>query len=89
MSGTDAMRMKQCVTGLERTERYVVLMYFADDLTPAEIGEVLDVSLGRVADILDAFRQTAADAIGLAGQQHDAAQQFALSWLSSSHSAVS
>jgi DNA-directed RNA polymerase specialized sigma24 family protein len=56
MTGTEADRVKQCLMRLSRTDRYAVLMFFADELTPMEIGLVLDVSLQRVQDILDRFR---------------------------------
>ena len=87
MSSTDAMQVKQCLGALDRTERYVVLMYFADELTPAEIGLVLDVSLARVMAILDQFRQKLAGLFARREPQRQA-QQFVSDWLGSSGSAV-
>ncbi|MEM8738012.1 MAG: hypothetical protein AAGG38_05985 [Planctomycetota bacterium] len=87
MSGTDAARVRECLTTLERTERYVVLMFFADDLTPAEIGLVLDVSLAWVTGVLDSFRQAVARVLTLHERQKDA-QAFVADWLKSPRSAV-
>ena len=60
MNGTDAARMKACLTALDTTDRYVVLMYYADELTPSEISIVLDIALSRVNQTLDRFRAAAA-----------------------------
>jgi DNA-directed RNA polymerase specialized sigma24 family protein len=59
MTGTDASCLKACVEGLDQTARYVVLMFFADDLTPAEIGLVLDIPLTHVQNTLSSFRESA------------------------------
>lgn len=87
MSSTDATRVKQCLGTLDRIERYVVLMFFADDLTPSEIGLVLDVSLARVTSIIDSFRQAVAKVLTKLDRQLDA-QQFVADWMRSSGSAV-
>ncbi|MBB6430711.1 sigma factor-like helix-turn-helix DNA-binding protein [Algisphaera agarilytica] len=87
MSSTEAACVKKCLNALERIERYVVLMFFADELTPAEIGVVLDVSLRRVTDILDRFREAVAHVLTRNDQQRDA-QAYVANWLLSPHSAV-
>ena len=87
MSSKEATRVKQCLGALERIERYVVLMFFADDLTPAEIGVVLDVSLKRVTDILDRFREAVAKVLTPRDQQRDA-QAYVADWFLSPKSAI-
>ena len=57
MDSREAQSVRTCLAELDQTERYVVLMFFADELTAAEIGLVLDLPAPRVTDILDAFRQ--------------------------------
>lgn|GEM_PF-2199703 len=49
-------QLKAALAGLERVHRYVVLMYYGDELTAEEIGMVLDLPRHRVQDVLDAFR---------------------------------
>lgn len=87
MSSKDANEVKQCLSTLDRIERYVVLMFFADDLTPAEIGLVLDVSLSRVNRIIDSFRQAVARVLTRLDQQADA-KQYVADWMRSPRSAV-
>jgi len=87
MSSTEATRVKQCLGALERIERYVVLMFFADELTPAEIGVVLNVSLNKVTDILERFRATVAQVLTVRDQQRDA-QNYVADWLLSPKSAM-
>ncbi|MEO0514694.1 MAG: sigma factor-like helix-turn-helix DNA-binding protein [Planctomycetota bacterium] len=87
MSSTEATRIKQCLGALERIERYVVLMFFADELTPAEIGIVLDVSLRKVTDILDRFRETVARVLTRNDQERDA-RAYVADWLLSPRSAM-
>ncbi|MEM1109840.1 MAG: sigma factor-like helix-turn-helix DNA-binding protein [Planctomycetota bacterium] len=87
MSSKDAARVKECLGALERTERYVVLLFFADELTPAEIGVVLNVSLGRVTNILETFRQTVARVLTPRDRQRDA-QAYVADWFASPGSAV-
>ncbi len=87
MSSTDATRIKMCLSALERIERYVVLMFFADELTPAEIGVVLDVSLGKVTDIIARFRETVARVLTRNDQERDA-EAYVANWLLSPRSAM-
>ena len=49
-------QLKSVIADLEKTHRYIVLMYYADELHPEEIGLVLDLPRHRVQDVLDAFR---------------------------------
>ena len=87
MTGTDASRMKECLSALERTERYVVLLFFADELTPPEISVVLNIALSRVTQIIERFRLAAARVLTLRERQRDA-QQYVNDWLMSTRSAV-
>ncbi|MEM6459146.1 MAG: sigma factor-like helix-turn-helix DNA-binding protein [Planctomycetota bacterium] len=87
MSRTDADRVRGCLGDLERTDRYVVLMYFADELTPAEIGLVLDVSLRRVNRVIDTFRQSVAAALTEGDRRRDA-QRYVSDWMQSPRSAL-
>ena len=66
MDRRDAQSVRRCLADLNQTERYVVLMFFADELTPTEIGLVLDLPALRVTDILESFRQTVARLMGSA-----------------------
>ncbi|MEO1235773.1 MAG: sigma factor-like helix-turn-helix DNA-binding protein [Planctomycetota bacterium] len=87
MSGTEATRVRDCLGSLDQTDRYVVLMFFADELTPTEISMVLDISVGRVNDTLKSFRDTIARILS-PRQPQRSAQSFVADWLVSSGSAV-
>lgn len=87
MNSTDATQVKLCLSVLERTERYVVLMFFADELTPAEIGIVLNVSLRKVTAIIDGFRDAVARVLTRHDQERDA-QAYVADWLLSPKSAM-
>lgn len=43
MADSQAARVRQYVQGLDREDRYIVLLYYADGLTPMEISRVLDL----------------------------------------------
>lgn len=53
----DADRLRGVVSALEQTERLIVLLFYADDLTTREISMVLDVSMPRVESTLTAVRE--------------------------------
>ena len=59
MSGTDAATLKGFVHRLPRTERLVLILYYAEQLTTREISLVLDVSEQHVNQILTALQQQA------------------------------
>ncbi len=48
--------LKEILTRLERSHRYVVLMYYVDELSAEEIGLVLDLPVHRVSEVLGLFR---------------------------------
>lgn len=56
MSDSQARQVSQFVQSLERNDRYIVLMYYADGLTPMEISRVLDLPSTRVRDRLQELR---------------------------------
>ncbi|MEM6393730.1 MAG: hypothetical protein AAF797_13225 [Planctomycetota bacterium] len=51
-----ADRLHDFVRGLEKSDRYIVMMYYADGLTPIEIGMVLEMPTTEVATRLDGLR---------------------------------
>lgn len=50
---------------LDRTERYVLALFYADNLSVPEIGMVLDLPEYRVHSILDRLRDRARSMLGL------------------------
>ena len=60
MIGTEAHGLETLISLLPTTQRYVVLMFFADELTPDEIALVLDMTRTKVEAVLDTFREAAA-----------------------------
>ncbi|MEM8783614.1 MAG: sigma factor-like helix-turn-helix DNA-binding protein [Planctomycetota bacterium] len=55
-----AERVRALVETLPRADRLIVLLYFADELSPQEIAAVLELSEGHVARVIETFRQHAA-----------------------------
>ncbi len=64
MAESQATRVRQYVQALERDDRYIVLLYYADGLTPMEISRVLDLPSTRVRSRLEALRGELADLTG-------------------------
>lgn len=87
MDGQKATQVKACLSALGRTERCVVLMFYADELTPPEISVVLDITLTQVNQIVDRFRETAAVAL-VDSIAVPKAKQFADQWLANTPSAA-
>ena len=56
MADSQARRVRDYVQALERDDRYIVLLYYADGLTPMEISRVLDLPSSRVRTRLDELR---------------------------------
>lgn len=56
MADAKAKQVRQFVQGLEREDRYIVLLYYADGLTPVEIARVLDLPSSRVRNRLYELR---------------------------------
>jgi DNA-directed RNA polymerase specialized sigma subunit len=55
-----AERVRALVATLPRSDRLIVLLYFADELNPHEIAEVLELSEGHVGRVIETFRHHAA-----------------------------
>lgn len=64
MYSQDAAQMASFFDGLNRTERYILLLFYADGLTPKEIGLVLEMSESRVRTMLNALRGEAMRRLG-------------------------
>ena len=56
MADSEARRVHDYVRALERDDRYIVLLYYADGLTPMEISRVLDLPSSRVRTRLEELR---------------------------------
>ena len=56
MADSQAKQVRDYVQGLDRDDRYIVLLYYADGLTPMEISRVLDLPSTRVRARLDELR---------------------------------
>lgn len=56
MAEAQAKQVRQFVQKLEREDRYIVLLYYADGLTPVEIARVLDLPSNRVRNRLQDLR---------------------------------
>ena len=56
MAESPARQVRNYVQGLERNDRYIVLLYYADGLTPMEISRVLDLPSTRVRARLEELR---------------------------------
>ncbi|MFI4861717.1 MAG: sigma factor-like helix-turn-helix DNA-binding protein [Phycisphaerales bacterium JB063] len=56
MASKDATRIRQYLNTLERDDRYILLLYYADGLTTLEIGSVLGLSASKVDNRLGYFR---------------------------------
>ena len=59
MSSKEAARLKAWVERLDRQDRLVVLLHWADDLTPEEIEQVLDLPKMSMADRLAGLHRQA------------------------------
>lgn len=56
MADSQAKRVRNYVQGLGRDDRYIVMLYYADGLTPMEISRVLDLPSTAVQTRLDQLR---------------------------------
>ena len=64
MYSHDAAQMSRFFNGLNRTERYVLLLFYADGLTTTEIGLVLDLAEPKVCTMLESLRGEAMHRLG-------------------------
>jgi len=56
MADSKAKQVRNFVQALGRDDRYIVMLYYADGLTPMEISRVLDLPSGRVRTRLEELR---------------------------------
>ena len=56
MADSHAKQVRNYVQTLERDDRYIVMLYYADGLTPMEISRVLDLPSNRVRTRLEELR---------------------------------
>ena len=56
-----ASRVQQLTRELPQPDRYIVLLFFADQLTPTEIALVLDIPVTTVESALSGFRHLVAE----------------------------
>jgi len=56
MPSKDAQRIRDYVQSLERDDRYILLLYYADGLTTLEIGALLGLSAAKIDTRLGYFR---------------------------------
>lgn len=66
MNSKDAVRMRAFMNTLGRTERLILLLFYADQLSQAEISLVLDMPESRVNTLLGSLKQQA-----VAAMQHE------------------
>ncbi len=73
MSSKEAVRMQAFMSTLNRTERLILLLFYADQLSQTEIGLVLDMPENRVSTMLGSLRRQASAAlkheVSFGGQQ--------------------
>ena len=63
MNGKEAVRIRAFMDTLNRTERLILLLFYADQLSQAEIGLVLDLPESRVSTMLGSLKQQAVAAL--------------------------
>lgn len=56
MADSQAKRVRNYVQNLGRDDRYIVMLYYADGLTPMEISRVLDLPSNSVQARLEELR---------------------------------
>ncbi|MFK7789540.1 MAG: sigma factor-like helix-turn-helix DNA-binding protein [Phycisphaeraceae bacterium] len=58
MADSNARQVREYVQTLGNDDRYIVMLYYADGLTPMEISRVLDLPSTRVRTRLEELRAT-------------------------------
>jgi RNA polymerase sigma factor for flagellar operon FliA len=59
MPGTETRLSNTFVRALNRTERQLLMLFYAEELTTAEIGVVLDLAETQVRNMLESLQQRA------------------------------
>lgn len=57
MYGKDAAFVHQLAEMFDRTERYILTLFYCEELTPMEIGLVLDLSAHVVEKTIESLRE--------------------------------
>lgn len=65
MGGKDAATLRRFMHSLVRRDRCILLMYYADGMTPREIGAVLDVAEDEVRSMVRRLRDQARALLGI------------------------
>lgn len=63
MNGKEAGRMRAFMGTLDRTERLILLLFYADQLSQTEISLVLDLPESRVSSMLGSLKEQAVAAL--------------------------
>ncbi|HRP63152.1 MAG TPA: sigma factor-like helix-turn-helix DNA-binding protein [Phycisphaerales bacterium] len=63
MNGKDARFVMELAATFDRVERYILMLHYAEELTPAEIAAVLEISEDTVIDKLGSIRRRTTDAL--------------------------
>jgi DNA-directed RNA polymerase specialized sigma subunit len=63
MDGKEAGRIRAFMVTLNRTERLILLLFYADQLSQTEISLVLDLPESRVSTMLGTLKQQAVEAL--------------------------
>lgn len=63
MAGKEAARLTAFVRNLERTDRLILMLHYAERLNAAEVGQVLDMPVDEVHTRIDALRDRASTVI--------------------------
>ncbi len=64
MVGKDAATVERLVKHFTQTERTILALHYCEELTPAEIGQVLDIAELDIVEMLADIRQRTAVALG-------------------------
>jgi len=64
MVGKDAATVERLVKQFTQTERTILALYYCEELTPAEIGQVLDIAELDIIEMLGDMRQRTSVAVG-------------------------
>ena len=73
MNGTEAAALQGLFTRLPRPDRRMLLLHYADALTPAEIGVVLEIPTAQVVKRLEVLRRLARLEVLALGERHPVA----------------
>lgn len=59
MAGKEAARLTAFVQTLERTDRLILMLHYAERLNPSEVGQVLDMPVEEVSHRIDGLKTRA------------------------------